>query len=113
MHVTLHRIGRIGFNKRAFLEMGRPEAVHLFFNREDAQIGLQPTSGRLPTAFQVLPSHKSTGYRINASPFFKHYGIRISETHSFLRPEMRDGRLVLKLNETVIISRNRKRKVKE
>jgi hypothetical protein len=110
LRATICRIGRIHINHRAFREMGKPEAVHLFFNREEAQIGLQTTSGRLPLAFPVIPSHKSTGYRINAAPFCQHFGIKISDTHRFIRPEVRDGKLILKLNDTVLVSRKRRKK---
>ena len=55
----------------------------------------------------------SVGYRINASPFCKHFGIRLDATERFTHPEIRDGKLMLKLGETVIVRQNRRKKKSE
>lgn len=108
LHVTINRGGKILLNDRTFRELGKPEAVHLFFNRERDQIALQPTSARLESAFPVRKRVRR-GYHIYASPFCRHFGIKIDATHSFTQPEIADGRLILKLSETVIVSRTRRR----
>src|SRR5437762_1895312 len=106
-HVTINRGGKILLNDRTFRELGKPEAVHLFFNRERDQIAVQPTSARAPTAFPVR-KRTGRGFHIYASPFCLHFGIKIDATHSFTQPEIADGRLILKLSETVIVSRVRR-----
>jgi len=50
------------------------------------------------------------GGRINASPFCKHFNIRLDSTQRFLKPDLRDGRLHLKLSETVTVRQIRRKK---
>jgi hypothetical protein len=110
MHATIARGGRIHLNANLFKRLGNPQAVWLFFNRRTQQIAVQSTSLRMPEAFPVGTLHsKSTRY-ISAASFCTHFGIRIRETHRFTEPHFSaDGKLILDLNKTVIVSRTRKR----
>ena len=110
MHATIARGGRIHLNANLFKRLGKPEAVWLFFNRRTQQIAVQSTSIRMPEAFPVGTLHnKSTRY-ISASSFCTHFGIRIRQTHRFTDPHFSaDGKLILDLNKTVIVSRTQKR----
>lgn len=107
-YVSITRGGKILLNDRIYRDMGKPEAVHLFFNRQRDQIAIQSTSARLDTAFPVR-KRTNRGYHIYASPFCVHFGIKIDATYSFIRPEFsNDGKLILKLSETVVVSRPRR-----
>lgn len=68
-------------------------------------------SVNVPEAFPVKRK-TSVGWRVNASPFCKHFGIRIDSTERFTNPEIRDGRLILNLGETVTIRQIRPPKKK-
>jgi hypothetical protein len=61
----------------------------------------------MPAAFPVLEKNIS-GYRINAAPFCRHYGIRLDTTVRFVGPEMNNGKLELKLAETISIAQPRR-----
>ncbi len=106
MHATIASGGRIHINANLFKRLGNPEAVWLFFNRRTHQIAVQSTSIRMPEAFPVnKPMSQSTRY-ICAASFCGHFGIRIRQTHRFTDPHFStDGKLILDLNKTVIVSR--------
>ena len=113
MHVTINKGGLIRLNENCYRRLGKPEAVYLYYSKEDTVIGIEPVhSFRMPSAFPVKPT--SSGRRIQASPLCKHYGIRIDSTERFVNPEFsRDGKqLLLKLTETVTVKQVRRRKTK-
>jgi hypothetical protein len=115
MRVTLRgTTGVLSFNKNAYQQLGRPPAVYLYFSRVRDLIAIEPVQSlKMPAAFPVLEKGIS-GYRINAAPFCRHYGIRLETTVRFIAPEMRNGRLELKLAETISVAQARRpRKGKE
>lgn len=110
LHITINRGGMIRLNMNAWRLIGKPPAVYLFYSREDHIIGIEPVhSFHMPTAFPL--KEISNGRRIQASPFCKHFGIRIDTTERFVRPELsNDGKLLLlKLTETVTVKQVRRR----
>ena len=114
MHATIGRGGRIHLNSNLMKRLGHPEAVWLFFNRRTQQIAVQSTSIRMPEAFPVIKPKKQSTLYINAASFCGHFGIKIRQTHRFTDPHFStDGKLVLDLNKTVIVSRTRKRSATE
>ncbi|MBK9154789.1 MAG: hypothetical protein IPM25_11335 [Chloracidobacterium sp.] len=109
MRVTLSKTNVLSFNRNAWQKLGEPPAVYLYFSRTRDLIAIEPVpSHRLPESFPVLT--KSAGYRVNAAPFCRHFGIRLNTTLRFINPEMRDGKLQLKLAETVSVAQVRKRR---
>lgn len=105
VHVTLSPKGVIAINKNCFALIGKPPAVYLYYSREKDNIAIEPvTSPRLPESFPVRQK-KDTGWIIQASPFCRHFGIRVDTTTKFISPEIRDGKLLLKLSETVSVKR--------
>lgn len=110
MHASLGRIGRIHLNANLYKRLGSPEAVSLYFNRRLQQIAVQAASSRMPEAFPVLDKYgRSTRY-INAASFCDHFGIKIRQTHRFIDPHFSaEGRLILNLNQTVIVTRRMKK----
>jgi hypothetical protein len=106
VHVTLSYKGRILLNRNAYRLLREPEAVFLYFNRTNDTIAIEPTRPKLPGAFPVLP--KPSYWVVNASPFCRHFGIKLTTTEKFIQPEIEGGNLILKLNETVTVSGMRK-----
>lgn len=102
LHVTLARNGRLFFNRRVHDLLGRPAAVYLYFSRADDQIAVEPSSPQLPESMPVFEN--KNGRRVNAAPFCRHFGIKLDTTEKFIRPEIADGALILKLSETVTVS---------
>jgi len=103
VHVTINKDNVIRLNDRCYGMLGKPPAVYLHFSRADSLIAIEPVhSHRMPAAFPVKQSGNN-GWLISASPFCKHYNIRIDATERFVNPEQsRDGKmLLLKLTETV------------
>jgi hypothetical protein len=110
IHVTINKENVIGINQNCYRLLGKPPAVYLYFSRNRDVIAVEPVqSPNLPAAFPVKPK-TSVGWRINASPFCKHFGIRLDATERFINPEIRDGKLHLNLGETVTTRQIRRKK---
>lgn len=110
IHVTINKEYVIGINEKCYRVLGKPPAVYLYYSRATNVIAVEPvTSARLPEAFPVKTKN-SVGWRINASPFCKHFGIRPDATLRFIKPDMSGGRLILKLSETVVTRQLRRKK---
>ena len=111
MHATINKENVIGLNANLYRLLGNPPGVYLHFSRTRDIIVIEPvTSLRLPAAFPVKKKTQ-VGWRINASPFCKHFNIRVDSTERFVSPDLRDdGTLHLKLSETVSIRQIRRKK---
>ena len=62
-------------------------------------------------AFPVK-QHGRTGWRINAAPFCRHFGIRIDSTLKFVDPEIQGVKLLLKFSHVVGAATVRRRSPK-
>lgn len=113
MRVTINKASVISFNKNTHRHLGRPLAVYLYFSRTRDLIAIEPLqSPNFAESFPVLEK-SSSGWRINAAPFCRHFGIRIDTALRFIDPEIRDGKLNLKLSETVSVAQVRRRRAKK
>ena len=104
VHVSLAPNGRMILNRKAYEMIGKPPAVYLYFSRTTDTIAVEPVSS--PRIAEALPvvQEKKTSVRVNAAPFCRHFNIRVPATSRFIRPEVRNGRLILKLSEVVQIT---------
>jgi hypothetical protein len=109
LYVTIGPVNQILLNRNIYIQMGRPEAVHLGFDRVRSIIAIEPASPRLNDSFPVVANLYN--YRINAAPFCRHFGIRIDQTLKFIAPDLVGTTLQLKLNEVVSTARGKKRKI--
>lgn len=110
LHVTINKEYVIGLNENCYRLLGKPAAAYLHFSRTRDTIAIEPVdSPRLPAAFPVKQKN-STGWRISASPFCQKFNICIDTTERFLNPDIRNGALYLKLNETVTVRQLRRKK---
>jgi len=110
LHVTINKENVIGMNENCYRLLGKPLAANLFFSRTRDIIAIEPLqTPRLATAFPVKRKN-SVGWRINASPFCKHFNIRLESTERFIAPEIIDNKLLLKLSETVTVKQFRRKK---
>ncbi|HEX6280503.1 MAG TPA: hypothetical protein VFZ49_10890 [Pyrinomonadaceae bacterium] len=103
VHVSLAPTGRIFLSGLAYDLLGRPAAVNLYFSRADDQIAIEPAPNpQNADAMPILTQRR--GRRINAAPFCRHFGIRVTATQRFIAPEKIGDALILKLSETVTVS---------
>lgn len=111
MRVTLSKVNVLSFNMNTFRQLGKPDAAYLYFSRRRDLIVVEPVhSLNFTEAFPVLT--KGSGWRINAAPFCRHFGIRLDTTVRFTDPDIREGKLELKLANIVSVAQVRKRKRK-
>ena len=109
IHVTLDWRNVIGINDNLYRLLGKPSAVYLYYSRTRDTIGLEPIQhSRLPEAFPV--TQKAAGWVVYATPFCKHFNIRVEGTQKFISPDIRDGKLMLKLSETITVRAHRRKK---
>lgn len=109
VYVTIDKRFVISINNNMHRLLGKPSAVYLHYSRKSDVIAVEPlSSSRLPEAFPVR-ERSGGGWRINASPFCKHFGIRLDTTERFICPEIHNGKLLLKLTETVTVQNQRRR----
>src|SRR5688572_1261922 len=94
VYVTIDKRYVISLNKNLYQLLGKPAAVYLHYSRMNDVIAVEPMDNpRLPAAFP-LSERSGGGWRINASPFCKHFGIRLDPTERFIHPDLRDGKLL-------------------
>ena len=106
--VTINRNGLIYMNDRAYETFGRPEAVELYYCREDDAIALEPARARTDRNFIVRK--KQGGWAVHASTFCRHYRIHVATTEQFLRPERTaDGHMILSLRGTITVGEKGRR----
>lgn len=108
VHVTISPAHLILLNRNIYYTLGKPAAVYLNYSRTLDIIALEPASPRLPESFPVLQT--GHGWRINAAPFCRHFGIHIDTTLKFTRPDIIGNALHLKLSETVSVGRQKRKK---
>lgn len=112
LHVTLNAKGAIFLNQKAHKMIGCPLAVYLYFNRPKDMIIIEPAAAvTANNAFQLRENAGFSGRHIFASPFCKHFGIRLTTTEKFIAPEVDSaGRMYLKLSETITVNRGPRKK---
>lgn len=91
--------------------MGRPEAIHLYFNRQRDTIAVSPAaSPRLGDVFPVREKPNGS-HMVYASPFCQHFGIKMTSTQKFVGADLdREGNMLLDLSSTVTVVHPRERK---
>jgi hypothetical protein len=113
MRVTLNKSNVLSFNRNTYEQLGRPPAVYLYFSRVRDLIVVEPVQSiNMSEAFPVLEK-SSSGYRINAAPFCRHFGICLDMTMRFIDPEIRNGKLELKMAEVVSVAQVRRARRKK
>lgn len=106
--VTLNSRGAFLLNRKAFEAMEAPAAVMLLFDENSKVIGLKPADIRLKNAFPVIQRDKHHNRRIQASPFCKHFKIKVERTVLFNEVDIdNEGIMKLELTKTTSIGRGR------
>jgi hypothetical protein len=101
LYVTIGPVNQILLNRNIYIQMGRPEAVHLGFDRVRSIIAIEPASPRLNDSFPVVANLYN--YRINAAPFCRHFGIKIDTRLKFISPDLVGNTLQLDLRHVVSV----------
>ncbi len=102
--VTLNSRGVMLLNRVAYDALGMPAAVKLLFDENRKVIGLKPEDIRRVNAFPVKQKDKFYNRTIHASPFCKHFGIRIERTVLFNEVDVTsEGVMKLELGKTITI----------
>jgi hypothetical protein len=96
--VTLNIDGEIYFGKRAYEELGRPEAVKLYFDVAQSRIGVKAVPHGEKTFKIAFPSQSRMYGHARAATFCKYYGIKPEARIEFQDVTIdADGMMVLDL----------------
>ena len=102
-YVTMNANGAIFLNSNTHKALGSPAGVALYYHRDKDTIAIEPANVRLAESFPV--NQRSSGWMVYASPFCRHFRIKLSTTESFINPDVNDqGALLLNLRTTVTVS---------
>src|SRR5438132_1365031 len=109
MHVTLSPKNVILLNGNMHEQLGKPDAVVLLFDKVNSVIGVRPDIPGRGNAFPVTRKGPGRHRLIRATPFCRHYGIKVDRVTSFISPDIdADGVLRLDLKATTEIGRRKK-----
>ena len=100
IHVTLNKECKMFFNRRALDALGAPDGVSLMYDRRRSVIGVKATPLNRASVYKLRPKQrKYSGHVITAKNFCRRFSICPDETLAFTTAEVRDGILILDLNE--------------
>jgi hypothetical protein len=99
--------GVILLNAKAYSALGRPGAATLHFDEDERIIGIRHAEARLRSSFPIKKKDSHYTYRvIFASPFCRHFKIKVERTVQFNRVDIDDdGTMILPLRSTTSITR--------
>lgn len=106
LRVTLSNKGVILLNRKAFDALDTPAAVTLHYDEDERVIGLRPVDARHRNAFPLRQKEKERYRVIYASPFCRHFRIKVPSTVLFNDVDIdNDGVLTLALRTATSITR--------
>jgi hypothetical protein len=109
LYVTLNNRGYIVFNRKTHELLGCSEAVQIFFDRTNSQIGLKPTPVSARHAFPVAKYGRHGGKLIRAHRMLREYDVIVKDTIRFHDAEIGpEGLLVLDLRTAKTISKEKR-----
>lgn len=97
----MNQRGTLLFNRKAFVELGSPDAVELLVDDRNSSVGLKPTAPDLPHAYPIRRMHKGRTFGFTCRKFCRDEGIKIDRTASFPTARIEDGVLILELKHRV------------
>lgn len=108
LRVTLSDRGVILLNVNAYEALNTPAAVTLHYDEYERVIGLKPVDARHRNSFPLRSKEKERYRIIYASPFCRHFRIRVDRTVLFNEVDLdNDGIMTLSLRTATSITRGR------
>lgn len=107
MRVSLNERGSISLNQKAFDELKEPVEAELYFDKINKLIGIKPVLEHTAYSYPVRKQGENRSYIIRAMSFLTYYNIKITGTVLFISPTVEDGMLVLDMNNTKAVTKNR------
>ena len=101
LRVSINAAGVITLNRKAWEDLGEPDAAVMLYDEYNRVIGLKPAHPRLENAVPFRSKYSGQNrFVIRAIAFCTHMGITIGRTLIFRNPTIEDGVLVLALRDT-------------
>lgn len=102
--ITLNHRGLLRLNKNAYVALGMPQAITLYYDDDERVIGLKPEDIRRRNAFPLKVRDGCSSRFAHTIPFCKHFKIKIEGTILFHEIDMtNDGIMLLPLSKTTAI----------
>mgnify|MGYP001198626960 CR=1 FL=1 len=101
LRASINRAGVIALNRKAWEELGEPDAAILLYDEYNRVIGLKPAHPRLENAVPFRSKYENQKrFVIRAIALCNHLSVNITNTLIFRNPTIIDGVLVLELRDT-------------
>lgn len=101
LRASINAAGVIALNRKAWEELGEPDAAILLYDEYNRVIGLKPAHPRLENAVPFRTKYANQKrFVIRAIALCNHSGFKIGNTLIFRNPTITDGVLVLELRDT-------------
>jgi hypothetical protein len=109
--VTWQKRGQVGLSRAAYNALGDPEAVKLYFDREQQVMGIRAADLSAPNAIRVKHQAASGSSQFSGVAFATRYGIELKDSAQRYTAEVHDdGFLVVDLKQQPTnASKSRKR----
>ena len=99
--ITWQKRGQVGLSKAAYNALGEPEAVKLYFDREQRVMGIKAAVLQDPNAIRVKQQPRSSSHMFSGNAFASRYGIPLGEARKY-RAEMHGDILTVDLKQEPI-----------
>lgn len=106
LRVTLSDKGVILLNAKAAAALNTPAAVTLHYNEDERIIAIKPVDERRRNAFPLRQKYRHQYRLIYASPFCRHFRIKVAGTVMFNHVDLdNDGAMHLDLRTATTVTR--------
>lgn len=106
LYASLSRVGNLFINRGAFVGLGEPEAVEIYFDSVNNRIGLKPARASMRNSFRVRKFGYSKGKVIRMMQVLLDYKIDLPATVQFYDIEIdEEGILILDLRTARVSDR--------
>jgi hypothetical protein len=96
--VAFHLRGLFALNELAYDALKRPEAIELFYDRDERVVGFKTSTCASPDSYAVR-HHTKHSYQVEGRSFIKFYGIPEEEAGRRYAAEMIDDILAVDLKQ--------------
>ncbi len=92
-------------NRSAFVALGEPQQIHLYYDRDTRLVGIGPAAKRSPAALNLKTGPEGRYYRVGVTGFMRRYDIPLTPSRRYyaMATDTGDGhKLVVDLREEPI-----------
>jgi hypothetical protein len=101
-YISLQVRGSFQINRAAYELMGKPQAIHLLYDRERSIVGFRPAKEGERASYTVRTPNPST-FSVSGQAFVNHYELELTQTRRYVAERYGDV-VIIDLNKPDAIS---------